>query len=243
MKNEILIIGHRGANKIAPENTMKSFRKAIELGADYVEFDVHFTKDNEIVIMHDENTMRTTGQEGVISEMTLEELKELDCGEGEQIPTLQELIDLAKGRIGLQCEIKAEGMASKLVELLREKSLIEDTIMSSFNHDELLKVQELEPKLKLAALEPTGTGWVTDWILKKKLVSNAAEHDFYAIHPFYRIVNEQLVEYAHEKKLKVNPWTVDSLNAMKKLIGYGVDGLITNDIEKAKKVLKRTSKS
>ena len=238
MRNETIIIGHRGANKIAPENTLKSFRKAIELGADYVEFDVHLSKDNHIVIMHDKNTLRTTGQEGIISEMSLEELKELDCGEGEQVPTLRELIDLARGKINLQCEIKAEGMASKLVELLKEASLIETTIISSFNHEELLKVQELEPKLKLAALEPAGTGWITDWILKKKIISNAMENGFYAVHPLYKIVNQKLVDYAHDNNIEVNPWTVDSLNAMKTLVNYGVDGLITNDIKKAKRVLK-----
>lgn len=238
MRNETIIIGHRGANKIAPENTLKSFRKAIELGADYVEFDVHLSKDDHIVIMHDKNTMRTTGHEGIISEMTLTELKELDCGEGERVPTLRELIDLAKGKIKLQCEIKAEGMASRVVDLLRDASLTETSIISSFDHEELLKVQELEPKLKIGALEPTGTGWVTDWILKKKMVSNAVENGFDAIHPFYKLVTQKLVDYAHDNNIMVNPWTVDSLNAMKTLFNYGVDGLITNDIKKAKKVLK-----
>ncbi len=237
MEKDIIIIGHRGANKVAPENTLKSFQKAIELGADYVEFDIHMTKDNEIVIMHDENIARTTGHEGLISEMTLAELKELDCGEGEKIPTLQELIDLAKGKVELQCEIKAEGTVPRLLKILKNASLIEGTIISSFNHEELRKVKELEPDLKLAALEPTGTGWVTDWILKKQMIKNALDEGFYAVHPFYKVVNQKLVDFAHENGIKVNPWTVDSLHAMKELIGYGVNGVITNDIAKAKKVL------
>lgn len=239
MGKNILLIGHRGANKEAPENTLKSFQKAIELGADYIEFDIHMTKDNEIVIMHDANTYRTTGKEGLIKEMTLSELKKLDCGEGEKVPTLQELIDIAKDKIGLQCEIKAEGLAKDLVKILGDESLIENTIISSFNHEELKIVQREEPKLKLAALEPTGTGWITDWIFKKKIVDNAIQNNFFAIHPLYKLINADLIEYAHKNGLKVNAWTVDLKSAMKRLIDQGVDGIITNDIRKAKKVLKR----
>ena len=116
----ILLIAHRGANKIAPENTIKAFQKAIDLKADYVEFDIHMSKDGKIVIMHDENTARTTGHKGIIREMTLAELKKLDCGEGEKIPTLDELIEIAKGKISLQLEIKAPGTAKKIVDILRK---------------------------------------------------------------------------------------------------------------------------
>ena len=86
-KRKPWIIGHRGANSIAPENTLKAFQKAIDLGADCVEFDVHESKDGEVVIMHDPDIFRTTGQKhhGLIKDMTLEELRTLDCGEGEKI--------------------------------------------------------------------------------------------------------------------------------------------------------------
>jgi glycerophosphoryl diester phosphodiesterase len=237
--NPILIIGHRGANKEAPENTLKSFRKAIELGADYIEFDLHESKDGVLVIMHDESTLRTTGYPGLIRNMTLDELKELDCGEGEKIPTLNELIELAKGKINLQCEIKASGIAEKLVDLLRQENLMESTIISSFDHEELKKIQKIEPRVKLAALEPSGVGWITDWVKKKNLIDDAISNNFYAIHPLYKLVNKDFIEYANQNKLKVNPWTVDSKNAMKKLISYGVDAIITNDIAKLKKLLNR----
>lgn len=239
MNNKILLIGHRGANKEAPENTLKSFKKAIELGADYIEFDIHITKDKEIVIMHDENTYRTTGHAGLIKEMTLSELKKLDCGEGEEVPTLHELINLAKNKVGLQCEIKVEGLVTELLDILRQESLIESTIISSFNHDELKKVKKKEENIKIAALEPSGGGWITDWIQKKRIVDNAVENNFYGIHPLYRLVDEDLIDYAHENGLKMNAWTVDSKRAMEKLIDQGIDGIITNDIKKAKKILNR----
>ena len=157
-RKEVLIIAHRGASSSAPENTLKAFKKAIELKADFIEFDVLKSKDGEIVIMHDGNTFRTTGHFGLIKKMTLEELKQLDCGDGERIPTLRELVKLVKGKIGLNCEIKARGLAEQIVNIINEEEMIESTIISSFKHDILLRIQKLEPRIKLASLEPTRTG-------------------------------------------------------------------------------------
>ena len=229
--NSVLLIAHRGASKIAPENTLKAFQKAIDLKADYVEFDVHASKDGEIVIMHDENTSRTTGHKGSISDMTLKELKELDCGEGEQIPTLRELINIAKGKIGLQLEIKAKGLAEKIVAQLREADLIESTIISAFDHEELLEVQKIEPKLRLSAL--------VLGIKKNKTLREAIENKFFAVHPLYKFVNEKFLENAHQNNIKINAWTVDSKVRMRKLIEMGIDGIITNDIVVANEILNR----
>jgi len=236
---EIIIIGHRGASKIAPENTLLSFQKAIELGADCVEFDVYESKDGEIVIIHDEDTFRTTGQKGLIKNMTLEEIKALDAGNGQQIPTFQELIELTKGKISLNCEIKAEEIAGKIIKILREFSMIDSTIISSFLHDELLKVQKIESSLRIASLEPTTGGGNIDWNRKKEMIQFVIDNDFYAINPIYPLVDQKFVNLAHDNNVKVFPWTVDSQMSMKKLIKMGVDGIITNDISKAKELLKR----
>ena len=96
----VLLIGHRGASAIAPENTLKAFQKAIDLKADYVEFDVHQSMDGELIVIHDPNTFRSTGHKGSIEKMSLAEIKELDAGEGEKIPTLDEIIQITKGKIG-----------------------------------------------------------------------------------------------------------------------------------------------
>ena len=230
-ESKVLIIAHRGANKLAPENTLKAFEKAIELGADFVEFDTHASKDGEIVIMHDENTLRTAGYDGLIKDMTLEELKQLDCGAGEKIPTLKELIQLAKGKINLQLEIKAKGITGEIVKILRDSGLIDSTIISSFHHGELDKIEQLEPRLKLASL--------ILGIRKNKSIREAKKQDYYAIHPLHRLASSKFVRKAHENGIKINAWTVDSEKRMKKLIKRGIDGLITNDVEAAKKVLGR----
>ncbi|MHA1488431.1 MAG: glycerophosphodiester phosphodiesterase [Promethearchaeota archaeon] len=236
-KYKMIIMGHRGANSIAPENTLKAFQKAIELGADYVEFDVYESKDGELVIMHDEDTLRTTGQKGLIKNMSLKELKALDCGEGEQIPTLQELINLAKGKIGLNCEVKAEGIVNKIIKVFREADIIDSTMISSFLHDELLKAQKIEPKLRIASLEPTGEGGPIDWARKKTMLQFVIKNNFFAINPLYTLVNQKFVDLAKQGGVKVFPWTVDSKIGMKKLIKMGVDGIITNDISRAKELI------
>ena len=238
-KRKTLIFGHRGASSDAPENTLKAFNKAIELEAEYIEFDVHQSKDGEIVITHDGNTLRTTGHFGLIKKMTLAELKELDFGEGEKILTLQELIEVAKGKVGLNCEIKARGFAEKIIKILDEADIVETTIISSFKHDILLKIRELDSRIKLASLEPTRTGWIVSGLLRKKMIKFAIENKFYAIHPFYKFVNLKFVQKAHKNNIKVFPWTVNSDSTIKRLIKIGVDGLIVNNISKAKAILRQ----
>lgn len=239
LNDKKIIIGHRGANNVAPENTLKSFKMAIELGADYIEFDIHKSKDGEIVVMHDSNTLATTGHKGLIRRMTLEELKELDCGEGEKIPTLQEVIELAKGKIGLQIEIKAKNLADSLVSLLKSENLIESTLISSFLHEELLKIHKIEPTLKVATLEPITTKFSKEWSYLGGIINNAIRYSCHAVHPRYNLVNQKFVDFVHENNLKINIWTVNSGAAMKKFVRMGVDGLITDDILKAKEVLEK----
>lgn len=239
MKNQekILIFAHRGACNLAPENTLKAFQKAIELKADYIEFDVHQSKDEEIIIIHDSNTFRTTGHFGSVKEMTFEELRQLDCGDGEKIPTLRELVRLAKGKINLNCEVKTRGIAEKIIKILNEEESLGTTIISSFKHDVLLKFQKLEPRIKLASLEPTKTGWIRSWVSRRKLIKGAIENKFYAINPFFKLVNKNLITKAHNNNLKIFPWTVNSDSAIKKMINLSVDGIITNDVEKVRNLL------
>ncbi|MBY9014084.1 MAG: hypothetical protein KGD68_00185 [Candidatus Lokiarchaeota archaeon] len=237
--NRIIIMGHRGASKIAPENTLKAFKEAIRLKADSVEFDVQETLDGEIVVIHDYNTLRTAGTEGIVNHMTLKELKKLNFGDGEQIPTLLELIELAKDKISLNCEIKVEGIAKKIIQIFQDADILDSTITSSFLHEELIKIQKIEPQLKLATLVPTEAGKFSDWNYKKKIIDYNSENNYYAINPLYKLADKQFIEYAHEKNIKVFPWTVNSGIAMRKLINMGTDGIITNDISRLKEVLNR----
>jgi len=233
---KVIIIGHMGANNIAPENTLKAFQKAIELSADYIEFDIHESKDGEIVVMHDINTLRTTGHNGEIRDMTLKELKSLDCGEGEQIPTLQEVIELSKDKIKLQIEVKVSGFTEKLVKILREKDLIDTSLISSFMFIELLNLRKLESNLKVGLLVPEFIRLPQRII---KLIKKVIKYNFYSIHLFHGVIDNEILKVAHENNLKVIAWTVNSKIKMKNLINMGVDGLITDDIQRAKDLLNR----
>ncbi len=237
-KSKPLIIAHRGASNIYPENTLKAFQKAIDLNADYIEFDVRRTKDREIVIIHDKSTIRTTHKVGWINRMTLREIKELDTGEGEKIPTLHELIETTNGKINYMCEIKSKGIAKQVVKIFKDLKINDTTIFISFKHKELLKIKDEFPDLKLGAIVPKGFGWITNWSSKKKIIKSAKENRFYSINPFYRLVNKRFVKLAHKNELKVFPWTVNSIKKMKKLIELGVDGILTNNILRFKEVLK-----
>ena len=235
-ENGILIIGHRGASAIAPPNTLKAFEKAIELKADYSEFDIHITKDGEIVIIHDSNTYNTTGVNGLIKDMTLDQIKNLDAGEGEKIPTIQELINIAQNKMGLQIEIKATNLLDKLLRILKEENLLETSIISSFMLDELLKLKALEPNAKVGLL--IFAELVRPTIIKRKIV-NVAKHNFYSIHTYFNHTDKDIVDFAHKLGLKVIVWTVNDKEIMEKLLEIGVDGIITDDISLANKVIGR----
>jgi len=151
-----LVIGHRGASSEAPENTLKAFERAIELNADFIEFDLQKTLNHEIIISHDSDLLRLAGKMKSLRDMSLEEIKRIDIGEGERIPTLHELLAITKEKIKLQLEIIAPGIVNDLIKILREENLINTSIVSCFNIMDLLKVKEIEPGLKIGYLISNG---------------------------------------------------------------------------------------
>jgi glycerophosphoryl diester phosphodiesterase len=235
-KNGIFIIGHRGASAIAPPNTLKAFEKAIELKADYSEFDIHLTRDGEIVIIHDSDTLNTTGVKGIVKDMTLDQIKKLDAGEGEKIPTLQELVNLARDKMGLQIEIKATNLLDNLLNILKKEDLVSTCIISSFMLSEVQKLKLLEPDVKVGLLTPMELIRPSQY--KRKIIQ-LAKNDFYSIHPYYTRTDKELVDFAHDQGLNVIVWTVNTRRAMKKLIEIGVDGIITDDISLANEIVGR----
>jgi len=145
----VFAVGHRGTIRFAPENTISAFKKAIELGAHVVEMDVRETKDGHFVIMHDATVFRTTGAKGVVSELTLNEIKQLDAGANfgpefarEHVPTLEEVLDAIAGKALPDIDLKA-GDIPKLVGLLRERGLLEQVTVASGNARFLQKVADL----------------------------------------------------------------------------------------------------
>ena len=238
-KNQPLIIGHRGAYDEAPENTLKGFKKAIELGADYIEFDVHQSQDGALVVIHGNDILRRMGYNTSIDQITLTELQKLDLGEGERVPELWEVLKLAKGKVNLLCEIKPKGISDKVLTLLRDEDVIDTTIIQSFNVDVLLEVRKLEPELELATNVPITEEYMPEWHKRKNLIEKAIDLDFPIIEIRHKNVDEEFLLYSHKHNLKVFAYTINTKRVMERMIKMGVDGIIVNSISKAKKILEQ----
>jgi glycerophosphoryl diester phosphodiesterase len=153
-----LLGGHRGNPAEHPENTMRSFRSAIALGCDLIECDVHLSSDGRLVVIHDHTLDRTTNGTGLVRDYTAAELRKLDAGDGEKIPLLQEVIELAIGKVGLVIELKNlpplyPGLEEKLVAMLRQLGALQECAAVSFNHAAIHELRKVEPSLQLGILE------------------------------------------------------------------------------------------
>ncbi len=230
----MLNIAHRGASGRFPENTLRAFAAAIEAGAQMCELDVQLTLDGGVVVIHDETVERTTDGRGTVRSMTLAELKCLDAGvrfgrefAGERIPTLQEVMTLAEGRCGLNIEIKSVGVERKVCELIVERRTLATAMISSFDWDALAVVRHFEPRVRVGLL-------ASQW--PARLVGAAFELRAESINPRSDIVTEDLCIAAHERSLSVYTWTVDEPDEMRRLIAFGVDGIMTNYPERLREV-------
>ncbi len=233
MDRKIKVIAHRGASAEIPGNTISAFKKAIEIGADMIELDVHASKDGHLVVIHDFTVDETTNGTGAVAELTLKELKELVVEDVEKIPTLEEVFKLAKGKIDINVEIKAEGIEEKVVELIRDYKLEKNVLISSFNLPAIKKIKEIAPELKTAALISTPV---------EDILNVLKEYNADGVNPFFVMVNEDFVEEIHNAGYILYPWTVDDEDMMQYLIELGVDGIITDVPEILIDILKNNKK-
>ncbi len=148
--SQILVGAHAGARCYAPENTLAAIEIAIRQGAYRVELDVRHTRDGHIVLMHDETVDRTTDGSGRVADLTLEEVQRLHAGGTEPVPTLEEVLRIARGRCKLLIEIKEERIADEVVRLIERSRMAEECAISSFHEGELLRVRELAPEIETA---------------------------------------------------------------------------------------------
>jgi glycerophosphoryl diester phosphodiesterase len=146
------IVGHRGAPRQAPENTLLSFKRAIDIGVDWIEFDLRETRDGVLVVIHDDTVDRTTNGTGKVRDMTFEELEGLDAGDGQRIPSLAEVIALAKGRAGMDMEIKVPGIEEDVVDAILRSDIVPRCMVSSFILDSIKLVKKLDRGITTAAI-------------------------------------------------------------------------------------------
>lgn len=221
-----LIIGHRGAAGLEPENTLRSIRKALELGADAVEFDVHCL-DEHLVVFHDATLERTTNGRGPLARIPFARLRELDAGKGERVPTLEEVCDEVNRRAKLHIELKGRGTARSTGEIIdryvREHGWrYDDFLVSSFHHDELAQLAGRSIPLGILYSKSPA-----------RFVALAEKLGAYSIHCKAAYATPDLLERAHKAGLKVFVYTVNDSAEIARLRDLGVDGVFTDFPERA----------
>ncbi|MFA6562771.1 MAG: glycerophosphodiester phosphodiesterase family protein [Verrucomicrobiia bacterium] len=224
-----LVIAHRGANDGRPEleNKLPAFERALAIGADMVECDVHLSADNEPVVIHDETLDRTTTGSGCVKAHTAAELRRLG------VPTLRELCRLVRGKARLLVEIKSAGPSSVLDAILAEK-MQREVIVFSFHPEHLRPIASLRPDIELAFLLSRFDASVPDLA---SFIALGRELRATTLAPRRTLCTPRLVRAVHAAGLRVFAWTADSPRQQRALIAAGVDGIITNFPERLKTLL------
>lgn len=240
------IIAHRGANKYAPQNTIPAFKKALEIGCDGFENDVHLTKDGAIVVCHNYSVNATSNGEGEICDMTLEELRALDFGsyfspdfKDTRIPLLSEFFELCGGLDIINVEIKTpphpNGLVKKVIDMAKNSGLFDSLLISCFTPDVLIECKEYDPAVKVALLYDSGSQTYPE--VSKDPVDFCKKLNCAAVHPHYSEVTEDYIKAFHEAGIAVNPWTVDDPEIIANLLKWDCDSVITNVPDIAGKVI------
>jgi glycerophosphoryl diester phosphodiesterase len=230
-----LVIAHRGASSLAPENTMAAICAAIELGVDIVEVDVHRSADGELVVVHDSTVDRTTDGEGRVSRLTLEELKALDAGSWfkssfreERIPTLREVLEAVGDRAIVLIELKAKRIELQTIELVQELGMSHQVMIQSFDSHQIQIVNQNAPDIPtfLLVYKPRHSSQperAARWMISVAQYVGAS-----GIGIRGKWFTPELLALAEEEDLQVFVWTVNSQPRLRKFIEAGVHGIITN---------------
>lgn len=238
--NSPILIAHRGLSAIAPENTLVAFKYAINSKADMIELDVRLTKDETPVVIHDARVDRTTNGIGKVKSFYLWVLKELDAGSwfhpkyrGEKIPTLEEVLKLTNLKIPINIEIKTSTLQDKIAEkvlaVVFENGYIEKVLISSFAPRVLKKVNKLTSEIPTALLY--------HYPIHFNIVKTLKNLNVVALIHNYKFTTQKIVEKIHNVGLKIFVYTVNKPEDIVKMVNIGVDGIITDDVRLARKIL------
>jgi glycerophosphoryl diester phosphodiesterase len=244
-----LVIAHQGGDGVWPGDTIFAFEKSVELGVDVLEMDAHITKDGHIVLMHDEEVDRTTDGTGLIEDLTLAELAQLDAaydwsndsgktfpyrGQGIQVPTLDEVFQrFPEMRYVIEIKLTQNPIQDPLCNLIREHEMQKNVLIASFHDEAMQNFRAACPEVATSA----SRGEVTAFVLLGKLfLSGLLVPQYESIQPPYDpaesmnipIMTRRFIREAHAKNVAVEPWTVNDPELMKQYIEWGVDGIITD---------------
>jgi glycerophosphoryl diester phosphodiesterase len=211
---------------VEPENTLRGVQYALSLGVHRVEIDVHLSQDQQLIVLHDATLDRTTNGSGKVADLTLEEIKTLDAGQGEGVPTLQEVIDLFRqawqrgSKTFLLIELKGEGTAAPTVAAVQRNGTEQRLMLISFNAGRVAEAKRLLPQI--------ATGFIAS-SLQPDPIEIALQVGAESLHLRHGVATREWVEQAHRAGLKAEVWTIDDAERMKWAIELGVDAITTND--------------
>jgi glycerophosphoryl diester phosphodiesterase len=223
----VQVTAHRGHARAAPENTLSAMRKAIESGADYAEMDVQLTADGTVVLLHDRDLRRVAGVSRRLDELSFAEVRQLDVGgwfgpafSGERVPTLVEVMDLCRGKIRLNIELKVFGsdrrLAQKVADIVREHHFESDCLVTSLDYDALLEAKRHNARLRTGLTVAHALGDVS----RLEVDALSVRADF---------LSDEVLRAAHRLGREVHVWTVNDARQMTQLMKRGVDNIITSD--------------
>ncbi|MBK6010750.1 MULTISPECIES: glycerophosphodiester phosphodiesterase family protein [unclassified Streptomyces] len=212
-----LTIGHRGVMGLEPENTLRSFVAAEQGGLDVIELDLHLSRDGALVVMHDADVDRTTDGTGPIAERTLDELRTLDAGRGERVPTFEEVLDAV--RSPLQAEIKDLAAARALAEVMHRRDLVGRVEVSSFHDEAITEIARLVPGVRTALIASR---------FGPDVVERATEAGAETVCLNIRRLTLEVVEAARKADLKIIGWVVNTQDQLRLVRALGLDGATTD---------------
>jgi glycerophosphoryl diester phosphodiesterase len=224
----MLNIAHRGASGYELENSFAAFDKALELGVDGIETDVHVTKDKKLVLMHDNRIDRTAKGRGKVSRMTLSELKQIKLENGQEIPTLEEFIEKYKGKVKLlMLDVKSISAAPMLVEIINKYKIHNEVLVASFKHPLLIDILIRDSAIQ-TAIAFNAYKYLKYLFIKKLFVLPAKLVGANIVDIYHRFVDQKVVNRAHRYHLKIYVYAPNKQEDIDELKSYGVDGIISN---------------
>lgn len=230
-----VIFAHRGDSAHAPENTLAAFRQALQKGAPAVELDAKLSKDGTVMVIHDPDTIRTTGVPGLVRRMTCAALQALDAGSffdarfiGERIPTLDDVLEEVGGKLLVNIELTNyaapfDELPDKVAAIVQRHALADQVIFSSFNPANLERIRRVLPGTPAGILAFPG---IAGALARSRLFLKASPA---LVHPHHSAVTPAYLENEHRRARQVNTWTVNSPERIQLLYAWGIDGIITDD--------------
>ena len=216
-----LVIAHRGASAAEPENTLRAFELAIRLGAEMIELDLHATRDGRVVVIHDDDLSQTTDLRGRVSEMSLGEVRKANAGKGEPVPTLEETLDLARGRARLYLEIKDPRAAGETLRLVRERGCRDEVLLASFNIGLMRRLSDEVSDVEIGVILGAETFDPRVWIALRRV-------NYSVLSLQVGVCFNRLAARVKRNGKQLYVWTANDEPTFARMLARGVDGIVTD---------------